>query len=579
MLAGARTDRKFGIGLRGPRLRSDAGRAFLAARQGGATLHPNMDFASAEASRPTGSGPARSSRGWIRVAVAVAATIGTPAAVAAAPVPGVAPDAPARGTAAAPPARAPAAIDGIEIDSVLVKLAPTAFAEIGGDGVRIMLDGRPAAGSEAVLASIGAIAVERASLVEHADAERAARIGLDRWVRLTLEPGRDPHAGAAALRFVPGVEVAEVDGIGGLAEDLVPDDAQFANQWSMQNTGQSAGGVAGDIGADVDAPGAWGLSTGGRQIVIGVLDGGVSWHPDLDGRILPGWNVPQGNDNAVDGCSSHGTHVAGIIGALGDNGTAVAGLCWDVRILPVVVVNPCSGLESWVADGITWAVDHGAEIINMSLQYSAGTQYLHDAVLYAAEAGIPMLAATGNSGATPPSFPSRWPETIAVAATNNLDERWISSNYGTEVDVAAPGVAVLSLSATGGTTTKTGTSMAAPHATGIVALMRSVNASLTEPQIRSVLQSTADDVDAPGFDVFTGHGRLNAHEAVALAIAMGAVPGDLDGDGVVDGSDLGSLLGYWGPCEDCGNCPADFDGDCDVGGSDLGTLLGNWTGS
>jgi len=464
-------------------------------------------------------------------------------------------------------------------DYLLVKLSPGARATTNDRGaVEISVNGAAAPGSEAVLASIGAISVERASSVAHANAARAAAIGLDRWVKLRLEPGRDPLAAIAPIRLVPGVEIAELDGVGGLA-DFVPNDPNFPSQWSLLNTGQSAGGVAGSIGADVKAPAAWDISTGGGEIVVAVLDSGVFEHADLAGRVLPGWNVPQANDNTADGCASHGTHVSGIVGALGDNGVAIAGLCWDVKILPVVVVNPCSGFESWVADGITWAVDHGAEIINMSLQYSAGTQYLHDAVIYADMAGIPMLAATGNSNATPPSFPSRWAETIAVAATNNLDERWPSSNYGAEVDIAAPGVSILSLSSSGGTTVKSGTSMAAPHASGIVALLRSVNPALTSAEIRDILQSSADDVNAPGFDVFTGYGRVNAHAALELALDTGSVPGDLDGDGIVNGADLGTLLGFWGSCEDCDKCAADFDGNCAVDGSDLGALLGYWTGS
>jgi len=475
---------------------------------------------------------------------------------------------------------APAADDApFALDHVLVKLAPGASMSARADGrLEVRSAGAMVDDSAALLISIGAVRADPTARHRAANEARAARVGLDRWITVTLAPGFDPEVAISRLMLLPEVEHASLDGIGGVAE-VIPNDPSFPAQWPLMNTGQFAGGVAGASGADVHAPAAWSLTTGGRSIVVAVLDSGVSAHPDLAGRILPGWNVPQGHDITTDACNSHGTHVSGIIGAAGNNGVAIAGLCWDARILPVIVVDPCSGLESWVADGIVWAVDHGADLINMSLQYGVGSQYLHDAVLYAAAAGVPMIAATGNSGTTPPSFPARWPETIAVTATTNQDQRWPSSNYGPQVDVAAPGASVLSLSAAGGTTVKSGTSMAAPHASGIAALMRSVNPSLTSDQIRSMLQSGADDIDAPGFDDFTGHGRVNAHASVLLAIDAAATPGDLNGDGVVNGADLGSLLGYWGPCGNCDDCPADLDGDCMVGGSDLGALLGYWTGS
>jgi len=418
--------------------------------------------------------------------------------------------------------------------------------------------------------------VRATATVARSNAVLASQIGLDRWVTVTVAPGGDVIAMAEALASLPSVEIVTLDGVGGVA-DLVPNDPSFVAQWSMLNTGQMANGVAGAPGADVKATQAWSLATGGRSVLVAVLDSGVWAHPDLAGRVVAGWNVPQQNGNTTDVCNSHGTHVSGIIGAAGNNSLAIAGLCWDARIMPVVVVNPCSGLESFVADGITWAVDHGAEIINMSLQYSVGSAYLHDAVLYAAASGVPMIAAAGNSGSSPPAFPARWPETIAVAATDNQDVRWTSSNFGPQVDLAAPGVAVLSLAADGGTTIKSGTSMATPHVTGVVALMRSVNDAISPEAIRSLLTSTADDVNAPGFDEFTGWGRVNAFEAVAAAIDAIVIPGDLNGDGSVNGSDLALLLGQWGGCEACQECVGDLDGDCAVGGSDLAILLGHWT--
>lgn len=457
--------------------------------------------------------------------------------------------------------------------------APALAVALEGEFARghVLFKLRPGRALEATeVPALGGSSIEPTSRVAPANAVLASQLGIDRWRTLRLAPGADAVAVVEALRLHPAVERASLDGIGGVAE-VIPNDPSFTMQWPLANTGQSAGGVAGASGADIQAPAAWSLSTGGAQVIVAVLDSGVSDHPDLAGRILPGWNVPQGSAVTTDVCNSHGTHVSGIIGATGNNATAIAGLCWDVRIMPIVVVNPCTGLESWVADGIYWAVDHGAELINMSLQYSVGSDYLHDAVLYAAAEGVPMIAASGNSNLTPPAFPARWPETIAVAATNNLDQRWASSNYGAEIDVAAPGVAVLSLSASGGTTTKSGTSMAAPHVTGIVALMRSVHATIPGDEIRELLQSSAEDVDAPGFDQFTGWGRVNAAAAVQAAIDALPIPGDLDGNGLVNGMDLAIVLGQWGPCVACEACVADLDDDCVVGGADLAIVLGQWS--
>ena len=419
----------------------------------------------------------------------------------------------------------------------------------------------------AVLQALGAKSAVPIPEKPVADLALAAAAGLRDWWRIELEPGMNTLAAADMVRASwPGVEIAGVDGIGGVAD--VPNDPSFPTQYALRNTGQG-GGV---VGADIRAVEAWDIATGNPDIVIGVLDSGISPHPELAGRILPGINIPNSSTVLTDTCN-HGTHVAGIIAATRNNATGIAGICGDAKLLPVVIVNPCSGLETWLADGIVWAVDNGADILNMSLQYNLGGDYLLAAVQYAAARGVPMVAATGNSNSVV-AFPARWPQTVAVASVTASNVRAFSSNYGPEVDIAAPGDQIYSLSASGGYMFKSGTSMATPHITGIMALMRQLNPSMTFEQMREAIDATARDVGAAGWDVYTGHGVANA--GLALARARDTYqPADLNADGTVDGMDLAALLAAWGPCVTA-SCSGDINDDDTVDGTDLSALLAAW---
>lgn len=521
------------------------------------------------------------------------------APVAMADVPGAGADQPgdregwsAPGEAVAPPADVNdgAGMDGVEQLVVRVRSGVRLSSERGRPGFRVTSpdvagDRRDARErqrdedrSRALAASLEALGVRsivRAMRGEPADAALARSLRLDRYYLVRLREGADAEAVMARLRAEGElVEHVERDGVGGVAE-LVPNDPFFSFQYGLQNTGQAVQGAFGVPGADVDATNAWPMTTG-ADLVIAVLDSGVNQHVDLGGKVLPGWNVPNEDSVTTDACNSHGTHVSGIAAAIGDNGVGVAGMSWGALILPIVVVDPCNGFESWLADGIMIAVDAGVDVINMSLQYSAGTEYLHDAVKYAAAKGVVMVAASGNSGASV-SYPAKWPETIAVGATNNSDQRWSSSNFGPELDLMAPGVNVYSLSGTVSYGFKTGTSMATPFVSGLAALMLSIDPALTPEAIREVLHATAADLGDPGFDELTGHGRLEAAAALESVFNASRV-GDLNGDGVVDGTDLGMVLSAWGACAECTpeGCAADLDGDCVVDGRDIGLLLANW---
>ncbi len=403
-----------------------------------------------------------------------------------------------------------------------------------------------------------------------ADPAAAARLGLDRAWRLT--PARVPPALAGL------VERIEPDPVGGIA--TIPPDPGFTLQWNMLNTGQVVNGSPGAPGADIHVTPAWDSFTGGAGLVLAVLDAGLDEHVELSGRIIPGRNVAADpdDDDTSNVCNSHGTHVAGIAAATGGNGIGVAGVDWRCRIMPVKVLTSCSGTERQLAEGLVWAADHGADVINMSLQFFGGTELLHDAVLYAHGRGVALVAAAGNTAATQLAFPARWPETIAVGALDHTGARWIASSRGPTLDVMAPGAAVWSLDGTAGYKYLSGTSMAAPHAAGTVALLRAIDPGLSLAQLESILRQTAIDLASPGFDISTGYGRLDTAAAVAAAgpPPPEPTPADLDGDGAVSMGDLLLLLAAWGSCPSGAGCPADLDADGAVAVSDLLILLSAW---
>jgi subtilisin family serine protease len=197
----------------------------------------------------------------------------------------------------------------------------------------------------------------------------ARRYGLDRFYRFPVPAGTDVIGFAAELaQHGTLVERAEPDSIGGVA-DTLPGDPDFGLQWGLLNTGQTIGGQPGTAGADINVAPAWDLVTGDPGLVLAVLDAGMDEHEELLGRMVPGRNVAAEPDNGdtSDVCISHGTHVAGIAAATADNAIGVAGVDWQCRIMPVRVLESCSGPESFLAEGIVWAADNGADVINMSL--------------------------------------------------------------------------------------------------------------------------------------------------------------------------------------------------------------------
>ena len=345
-------------------------------------------------------------------------------------------------------------------------------------------DGVPEAAREKVLANVGA---KTRSVIDQLD------------VHVARVPGHVAERAVAALQRNPLVEYAEFDTIIEIdgATEVVPNDPEWSRQWGPRK---------------VNAPEAWARSKGHRDVVIAILDTGVTPVDDLKDKLLPGWNVIAGNADTADELG-HGTMSAGVAAASTDNGVGVAGYCWDCSILPVKVMES-TGTSSGLAAGVAWATDNGADVISMSLSGPSGTSTLHSAVRYAADLDVSLLASAGNNGETIERYPAAYPEVIAVAGSTSTDEIYVWSNFGSWVDVAAPGQN-RTTHRDGSFFFYAGTSSATPAAAGVIGLARSLNVSAFEA--REALQLAA----VPLSEV--RYGRIDAQATVELLVS-GASP-------------------------------------------------------
>jgi subtilisin family serine protease len=300
-------------------------------------------------------------------------------------------------------------------------------------------------------------------------------------------------------------------------------DPLWPQQWGAQRIG---------------LPQAWHVTTGSSEIRVAVIDGGVDFnHPDLSSNYVPGglnWITRAGPPMDDFG---HGTHVAGIIAAVLNNNQGIAGVAPTVRFLAEKVLGPTgSGPVDTIALGIDSAVNRGARILNMSLGAPVGTNLLQRAVSSAFTRGILMVAATGNETrggvCSPVRYPAAYPEVIAVGATAREDRRAFFSNCGPEVELAAPGMEIVSTGGTPGCAPVapgyrncTGTSQATPLVAGAAALVWSANPQLSRDRVREILQTTAVDLGPRGRDIEFGYGLVNANRAVE---ASQVSPGDID---------------------------------------------------
>lgn len=265
---------------------------------------------------------------------------------------------------------------------------------------------------------------------------------------------------------------------------------------------------------------AWSLVNQKREIKVAVLDTGIDYnHPDLKNRILTnlGYNFLNGTQNASDD-NGHGTHVSGIIAAQANNNQGITGVTGslDVKIIPIKVLNSNGeGETDIIAKGIRYAADAGADIINMSFGSPEQDIDIDSAVQYARSKGVFMVAAAGNDGRNADIYsPAGDQGVYTVSAVNTSLRKASFSNYGSVVQIASPGVNILSTVPGGKYQAWDGTSMAAPIVSGIAAILKAQNPSLSPTDIASLLDSTARNVSGKQKDTLTGYGVVNAYNAV-----------------------------------------------------------------
>lgn len=334
-----------------------------------------------------------------------------------------------------------------------------------------------------------------------------------------------------------------------LADAVVPNDPRYADQWSLPL---------------MKLPQAWAIEKGNPNVVIAIIDSGIDYrHHDLapktwtnpgevpenglddDGNgyvdDVHGWDFTdapnlqaegdykEGDNEPIDE-SGHGTHVAGIAGAMPDNGIGIAGVAWHCPLMPVRAGLSLGGSSRMQDDdsaaAIVYAVDNGASIINMSWGSARRSFVIQDAIDYAYARGAILIAAAGNSQKAMAIFPAAYRKVIAVASTEQHQQRFYQSNFGASVDIGAPGNVILSTQINNNYRLLTGTSMAAPHVAGVAALIRAKRPALTQEEVRHILITTADPVlqeDSEELDPkFVGAGTVNAERALLASSALQA---------------------------------------------------------
>lgn len=355
---------------------------------------------------------------------------------------------------------------------------------------------------------------------------------LDSVYRVVFPNALQVNALIPVLEALPYVEYVEKNPI--VFNTHTPNDL-LNNQWSL---------------AKIDAEQAWNYSTGSSNVLVAVLDDAVAIdHQDLAANIysnsaeengfplldddgngraddVSGFDVvdndanprPPANASGNNDEFTHGTHVAGIVSAASNNGVGIASIGYSVKILPVKISDDANASLTGGLDGIFYATRSGADVISMSWGLYDDVATLKSLIQQAALQGIVLVAAAGNEGDQGLFYPAAYPEVISVGATDQNDVKASFSNYGTTIDVMAPGVGIYSTLPEGNNTygNKNGTSMATPLVAGLVALVKSHFPGLTASQIRQRIEDGCEDISAqnPGLNGLIGAGRINAFQTL-----------------------------------------------------------------
>lgn len=376
------------------------------------------------------------------------------------------------------------------------------------------------------------------------------------WQQIILNDNNDARRLVALLKKEKGVLNVYIEKPITIQPCIVPNDPLYTNQWHLRSISYPA--------ADINAEQAWDINRGRSDVIIAVCDGGVDYtHSDLDpgdrSRVIVGYDSGNDDNDPMDDLPSdanlsfggHGTHVAGIIGAIANNQKQVSGVMWNCKIMPVKMVGSGGiiftypfGSTNWdfsttafpsdVADAIDYAVNNGAKVINLSYGFNsmgallndviARVPLLYNAILNAYNHNVVVVAAMGNEFniGNPTQYPAAFPEVIAVGSTRNSNPPSKSSfsSTGTHICISAPGDNILSTIRGGVTGTKSGTSMSAPVVSGVAGLIISKgldsNFNLTNDDVRHILERTAVDIGSVGFDNETGFGIVDANAALQL---------------------------------------------------------------
>jgi len=319
-------------------------------------------------------------------------------------------------------------------------------------------------------------------------------------VEMIEVPEGTEEAVMEALRKDPCIQFAELDLLVELA-DVTPNDPRFSSQWHLSK---------------VKAPAAWDDSQG-SGIIIAICDTGIyAAHEDLKNKLVAGYNTVLNNTSIAD-VHGHGTSVAGTAAAAGNNSLGVASVAYAARIMPIKISELSNGAaySSDIAEAIIWAADHGARVANVSYAVT-GHSSVESAAKYMRNKGGLVVIAAGNSGSDTGISDSEW--VISVSATTSSDTKASWSSYGANVDVSAPGAGILTTTKGGGYGSVSGTSFSSPLTAGVIALIFAANPDLTPAEAESILEDSADDLGATGWDSTFGYGRVNAASAVWAAL-------------------------------------------------------------